>query len=128
MERLGRQFSQCIVSKIDNRKLKDLFSFYEIRERSDSIIFHFSIVIIQYSSIVIIQFAIRSLVMIITLNGEKREFDSPISVAELLNLLNLKSKMVLVERNLEIVPRDAMNRTQVVEGDTVEILRLVGGG
>ena len=66
--------------------------------------------------------------MIITLNGEKREFDSPITVAELLSLLNLKSQLVLVERNLEIVPRDAMNRMQVVEGDTVEILRLVGGG
>ena len=66
--------------------------------------------------------------MIITINGEKREFESPVTVTELLNLLNLKSQLVLVERNLEIVPRDAMNRTQVVEGDTVEILRLVGGG
>ena len=66
--------------------------------------------------------------MRITLNGEKREFDSPMTIGELLAVLNFKSQLVLVERNLEIVPRDEINSTQVVEGDTIEILRLVGGG
>ena len=66
--------------------------------------------------------------MVITINGKKREFESPMTVSELLTKLNFKSRMVLVERNLEIVPRDAMDTTLVVEGDTLEVLRLVGGG
>jgi len=66
--------------------------------------------------------------MLITLNGEKREFELPMTVSELLKMLNLTSQMVLVEHNREIVPRDKMITTQVVEGDTIEILRLVGGG
>jgi len=66
--------------------------------------------------------------MVITINGEKREFETPMTVSELLRFLDFKTRMVLVERNMEIVPRDAMDNTKIVDGDTIEILRLVGGG
>ena len=66
--------------------------------------------------------------MIITINGDTREFESPLTLAELLKELDLASQLVLVERNLQIVERDDMAKTQVAEGDTIEILKVVGGG
>lgn len=66
--------------------------------------------------------------MIITINGDTREFKSSLTVTELLKELDLESQLVLVERNLQIVERDDMAKTQVAEGDTIEILKVVGGG
>lgn len=66
--------------------------------------------------------------MIITINGDTREFESSLTVTELLKELDLESQLVLVERNLQIVERDDMAKTQVAEGDTIEILKVVGGG
>ncbi len=66
--------------------------------------------------------------MMITVNGDTREFDSPLTLTELLGALDLESQLVLVERNLQIVERDDMAKTQVAEGDVIEILKVVGGG
>ncbi|MEE8397398.1 MAG: sulfur carrier protein ThiS [Desulfobacterales bacterium] len=66
--------------------------------------------------------------MIITINGDTREFNSPLTVTELLKALDLESQLVLVERNLQIVERDDMAETQVTDGDAFEILKVVGGG
>jgi len=66
--------------------------------------------------------------MIVTINGKTREFASPLTVTDLLKELQLASQLVLVERNLEIVERDDMAKTQVTEGDTIEVLKVVGGG
>src|SRR5208282_1161342 len=41
----------------------------------------------------------------LTLNGEDRSFDGPVSVADLLLTLGLDSRKVAVERNESIVPR-----------------------
>ncbi|MEM9420989.1 MAG: sulfur carrier protein ThiS [Pseudomonadota bacterium] len=68
------------------------------------------------------------LVMIpITVNGEAREVPEG-SVAALLTALGLPSKKIAVERNLEIVPRSAFDKTQVCDGDRYEIVQFVGGG
>jgi thiamine biosynthesis protein ThiS len=67
-------------------------------------------------------------IMEITANGKKRHFTSARTVAELLRTLGFGSHLVVVERNLEIVPRDAMDRVSLRKGDTLEIVRLIGGG
>ncbi len=66
--------------------------------------------------------------MMITVNGDTREFDSPLTLTELIEALGLESQLVLVERNLQIVERDDMEKTQLTEGDVIEILKVVGGG
>jgi thiamine biosynthesis protein ThiS len=64
----------------------------------------------------------------VRLNGEMRTFEKPLTVARLLDLLGVKAGSVAVERNMRIVPRSAMAVEVVEEGDTIEIIRLVGGG
>ncbi|MBL7178792.1 MAG: sulfur carrier protein ThiS [Desulfobacterales bacterium] len=67
--------------------------------------------------------------MELTINGEKRSgFVAPLTVADLLEQLGINPKSVAVERNLEIVARNAMNKAAIQDGDTIEIIRLVGGG
>jgi thiazole synthase len=64
----------------------------------------------------------------VCLNGEHREFPSPMSVDELLRHLALDPAKVAVERNLEIVPRSTYRSVGVTEGDRLEIVQFIGGG
>jgi thiazole synthase len=64
----------------------------------------------------------------ITLNGEPRRFDGPLSVAGLLGHLGIEGGKVAVERNLEIVPKSAYADTQLASGDALEVVHFVGGG
>jgi sulfur carrier protein len=67
--------------------------------------------------------------MEITVNGEKRVgLTSPLTIAELLEQLEIKPKSIIVELNFEIVAKNKVNATTVRDGDTIEIIRLVGGG
>ncbi len=66
--------------------------------------------------------------MDITVNGEKRRFDGPITVAGLLAALDLKPRKIAVERNLEIVPKSLFDETGLCDGDRIEIVQFVGGG
>lgn len=60
--------------------------------------------------------------------------DSPIelpegsSVADLLEMLEVRVKHVAVERNLMVVPRQLHGDTLLAEGDSLEVVTLVGGG
>jgi thiazole synthase len=62
------------------------------------------------------------------LNGEHREFPSPLTVDELLKHLALDPAKVAVERNLEIVPRSTYRAVGLTEGDRLEIVQFIGGG
>ena len=64
----------------------------------------------------------------IWVNGEPRAVDEPISVQELLQHLGVPEQVVIVERNLKIVPRDRYAREPVEAGDRLELVRLMGGG
>ncbi len=66
--------------------------------------------------------------MELTINGEPRRFDAPISVAQLLQNLGLDARKVALERNLEIVPRSAFETTTLGDGDKIEIVHFIGGG
>ena len=64
----------------------------------------------------------------LTLNGEARAFDGPMTVAALLASLGLETRKVAVERNAEIVPRSIYAETWLQSGDALEIVHFIGGG
>ena len=66
--------------------------------------------------------------MTLQLNGEQREVPDGLSLAGLIDWLELPADRVAIERNLEVVKRAKWNQTQLEEGDRLEIVRMVGGG
>jgi sulfur carrier protein len=66
--------------------------------------------------------------MEIQINGEMRHWDASVTVLDLVEALGIRSESVVVERNLRIVPRGEMAREMIQDGDSIEIIRLVGGG
>ena len=66
--------------------------------------------------------------MVIRINGKDSAVAPDISVAELLEHLEIRPGRVVVELNAEIVSRDAHGETRLKEGDEVEIVHFVGGG
>ena len=66
--------------------------------------------------------------MHLTLNGETFIFSTGNTVQQLLGQLHLTDRPVAVERNGHIVPHAAFDQTELTEGDTLEVVTLVGGG
>lgn len=62
------------------------------------------------------------------MNGEPREIDDGLTLAEFLNQLGMQSRYVAVERNFELVPRKQHAECRLDAGDRLEIVTLVGGG
>ncbi len=62
------------------------------------------------------------------INGESRQFPASLTVARLIESLELQGKRVAIERNGEIVPRSQYPETTLAEGDRLEIVVAVGGG
>ena len=62
------------------------------------------------------------------INGESRQFPASLSVAGLVETLDLQGKRVAVEKNGEIVPRSQYLETMLDDGDRLEIVVAVGGG
>ena len=66
--------------------------------------------------------------MEIFVNGQPREVASGSSIAGLLAELELESRQVAVEVNLELVPRARHAEHRLAVGDRLEVVTLVGGG
>ena len=66
--------------------------------------------------------------MHIQLNGEAYALSETLSVAGLLEHLQLAGRRVAVELNFEIVPRSLYETTLLKEGDTLEVVHAIGGG
>ncbi len=64
----------------------------------------------------------------VRVNGEDHHFDSPLSLAAVLDRLGIDRRKVAVERNLEVVPGSAYEDTQIADGDQLEIVHFIGGG
>jgi thiamine biosynthesis protein ThiS len=64
----------------------------------------------------------------LVLNGESRVMEAVRTVADLVGALGLDARKVAVERNLEIVPRSLYDRTELADGDRLEIVHFIGGG
>ncbi|MEJ8547937.1 sulfur carrier protein ThiS [Brevibacillus borstelensis] len=67
--------------------------------------------------------------MLVQLNGKRVELAAEIAtVRDLLQSYQLQEKIVIVERNGEIVDRARYEETPVADGDRIEIVHFVGGG
>ena len=66
--------------------------------------------------------------MQVTVNGEAKAVDGPLTVAQMLTRFGLDSRRVAVERNLAIVPRSRYEHEPVHDGDRFEIVHFIGGG
>ena len=66
--------------------------------------------------------------MTLHINGEPRDFSSPLSLSALIEQLGMKQDRVAVELNHDIVPRDRWAATNLSDGDRLEIVHFVGGG
>jgi thiamine biosynthesis protein ThiS len=64
----------------------------------------------------------------IVLNGEPHSVAGGTTVAALVTGLGLVPAQVAVERNRDIVPRGEYARTELCEGDRLEVVTFVGGG
>ena len=66
--------------------------------------------------------------MKLLLNGQARDLQDGTTLSDLLTSLHLTEKMVLIELNGQPIPRTDFQATTLDESDTVEIVRMVGGG
>jgi sulfur carrier protein len=66
---------------------------------------------------------------VVTVNGERREFDEPVTVETAVRASGAPDgRGVAVALDGEVVPRGAWATTQVREGQQVEVLHAVQGG
>ncbi|MBR6309919.1 MAG: sulfur carrier protein ThiS [Paludibacteraceae bacterium] len=65
----------------------------------------------------------------ITVNGEKQEVKTPISVSELIKINNVaQPDMVSVQVNEEFVEREKFDTTLLNKNDSIDFLYFMGGG
>jgi len=66
--------------------------------------------------------------MEIIVNGRSRQVADGITIAQLLEELQLSDKPVAVEVNLRLAPKGRHAEHRLAPGDRLEIVTLVGGG
>lgn len=64
----------------------------------------------------------------IVYNGEPLVIPAGSTIAQVLSHQQVRSDLVAVEVNLEIVPKPKHHQTVLIEGDQIEVVTLVGGG
>jgi sulfur carrier protein len=64
----------------------------------------------------------------VRLNGKQRWLPAGLNVGTLLDSLQLKRELVVVELNREILERERYGEAPLSEGDNIEIVHFVGGG
>lgn len=63
----------------------------------------------------------------VTINGNEQILDENSTIQDLLDIRNVTGKMFVVEKNMEIVPKDKYDlKTQ--NGDVYEVVGFFGGG
>lgn len=63
----------------------------------------------------------------VKINGEEKEIAGK-NLLEYLKEAGFESERVVVERNLDIIPKDELGNTIIQDKDVIEVLRFVGGG
>ena len=64
----------------------------------------------------------------LTVNGEKRQSLAGTDLAAFLTELEVDVRLVAVAHNGDVIPRRDYASVQLSDGDTLEIVRMVGGG
>jgi sulfur carrier protein len=66
--------------------------------------------------------------MLVTINGQKKEFQENASLKELVGNFCQESSHVIAELNGGIVPGHQWTTTRIKDGDILELVTFVGGG
>ena len=66
--------------------------------------------------------------MRVFVNGDLKEFSSALSLAELIDQLDLPAPRIAIELNREGVRRSDWGSTMLKDDDRIEIVHFVGGG
>ncbi len=66
--------------------------------------------------------------MKLVVNGTEKVVPEGLTLNGLVRELSLERHPIAVELNLEVVPRDRYDQVRLSEGDSLEIVSLVGGG
>lgn len=64
----------------------------------------------------------------VLVNGDRRPCTAGLTLEGLLRELGYRPQLVVVEFNGEIVPRQQWDRLAVNDGDSLEVVTIVGGG
>lgn len=64
----------------------------------------------------------------ITVNGKRREIEGPTFVQDFLNNNDIQQVFIAVAHNGAVLHKDEYSRVVLEEGDSLEIVRMVGGG
>lgn len=64
----------------------------------------------------------------ITVNGKKRTYEKELTVLEFLDRLNINPLAVAVELRGTALSRDDFADATINDGDTLEVVRMMGGG
>lgn len=66
--------------------------------------------------------------MIIHLNGKPQEFDETLNITQLLEIIDVRVNLFVVEHNNNIIHKDEYDTVQLKDQDKIEIVSFVGGG
>jgi len=66
--------------------------------------------------------------MKLTINGETKEFEMGATLAQIIEDLGIKVKVMAIAVNMEVVKKDAWATHIPSDGDKIEMLHFVGGG
>jgi sulfur carrier protein len=61
-------------------------------------------------------------------NGEERDFDSSLTLQELIDKLEIESKVMAAAVNMDVVKKEGWSNFALNDGDKIELLNFVGGG
>ena len=64
----------------------------------------------------------------LTLNGKPRSLPGETPLLDLLAELGVDRRLIAVAHNGDVVPRDTYEHVVLRDGDSVEVVRMVGGG
>ena len=64
----------------------------------------------------------------VTINGDEQELPNAMPLSEYVSSLGVNPKMIAIAYNGEVLRRDEWNEVTLSDGDTLEVVRAVGGG
>lgn len=66
--------------------------------------------------------------MNLIINGKEHAFDEPMNITQLIEEIDVKRSLFVVELNQKIINKDDYDKTILKDHDKVEIVSFVGGG
>lgn len=66
--------------------------------------------------------------MLVTINGTESEIPAGLTIAELILAKKMPANTIIIELNGEIVKQEQWKATGINPGDSMEIVRIIGGG